>query len=351
MAKQSLLYPYEFSGGMRLGAQKPEDPYDPTNDFSWAASGETDEGYEQFDLRGSATWFQLDFELHARLAAGKLRDLLPPGCDYRRETDLIVSLRCPSSKLRRAIKLDPDPKIDGLWVGDVSLARRDVRSRVEVHSLLVRKTELPSSSGVPTGIAHDRFALLSTGRPISLGVDFAERSIGGAVRMKWEDFRASDHPWRKRHHQDLYFLEVDPEHPILWLNSRHEKLRALLFEKGDAGLDAGLRDLVSGWLAEGVLAQLFHAALGTVREPGTEGEVVLPSGWRGDILRLFLEAMFPDLGDTQEALREAVRLRDSRDGMIPLVGLVSTAAQTAIGSHKVFTEAVRCIERGEREAR
>jgi hypothetical protein len=180
-----------------------------------------------------------------------------------------------------------------------------------------------------------------------VSIDNIERSTEGAIRIRWEDFRDSLNPWRASNDTTLYFLDAVAERPVLWLNSRHSKLKALLLSRSEQGPDAGMRHIVGAWLAETVWTQLFYVALGGAGAEGRENPQSLPEGWRGDVLRQYLSKMFPDEEDPQQALASALRMRANQDEIGALVGLVTTVTQQATRSHNLFAEAVRSLEQGE----
>jgi hypothetical protein len=348
MPRRIQMYPYPVSDGIVLRIKDPWDPTDEEVELDWNPAGDGPEEQLQFDLRGEKQWAELQFGVEARLDTAALAEVLPPKADFRKDAALIVSVRCPSTKLRLALRLDPDPKEDGLWAGDVHLRRKDVRSRIELLPTLTRTTEIPQSAVLPVEVARPRFALLAAGRTFAVQTDYVERTFNSPVKIKWEDFRGSKNPWRAAHGGTLYFLEPDVDEPVLWLNSYTAKLKALLLDRSDNTTDAGLRVVLATWLAETVWMQLFHAALGSVAAPDNDELASLPDGWRGDLLRRYLSIMFPDtVDDVPAALVKALAMRQSRDENATLLALATTATQEIVSSQKQLYDAVRHIERAE----
>lgn len=347
MPKSVQLKPYAITEGIALHIS---DPYDPTSedlDLHWEEKGEDDDQQLRLDLRGNGQWRELHFGIEARLEPSKLESVLPKGADYRTDTALIVSVRCPATKSRYPIRLEADPKEAGLWAGDVHFLRRDVRSRLEFHPALCRTSDIPSSATIREGISRNRNALLGTGRSFVVAVDYVQKNYPGPVRIRWSDFRHSKDSWRSQHKDSLYYLDLDPSEPVLWLNSGTPRMRALLLDRSENTVDSGLRIMLSTWLAETVWMQLFNAALGSIATPASDEGAVLPEGWRGDVLRQYLRIMFPEhINDVSSALNQAVSMRESEDEVYALTGLATTATQETVSTQKQFLTAIRSVEKG-----
>lgn len=339
------IYPYNVaSNAIELRLLDPEDPTNPDLDLEWVSSQVAADEPPRLDLKAHADWRRLAFRVEARLDAKHLEHVLPPRADYRQDTSMLVSVRCPRTKVRYPIELDADASEECRWFGDLEFDRRDVASRLEFHPLLHRRTQIPASAEVPAGVTRRRGALLSFGRPTSATIDETERRPEGWVKIRWEDFRASKNHWRRGNSETLYFLEVDPEEPVLWLNERYKQIRALLFEQNPLGPTGAMHHMFVASIAETVWTQLFNAALGSVERPVGGGELALPGGWRGDLLRTYLPRLFPDIDDNDEALGRAVAMSESGDELGALVGLVTTVTQTLVRSERLFRDAIRCVE-------
>ncbi len=339
MPQTQRLYPYNFSSGLHLRLADPYDPSDESHMFSWGRAATGGDDAESFDLRADREWKSLHVELEAHLSEEELGRLLPKGSALERETALVVSVRCPTTKYRHAVKLTPSA--GGVWKGDLLLARRDLRSRVELQPRLIRTSTLPSA---PEELASHVFAIVAEGRPVRLFLDDVDRPIRGTVRVMWEDFRSSTNEWKKRHHNDLYFLEISDEMPILWLNERHVSLRAVLHDKSRKGINAGLQELMNGWLAEVVWLQLFTSSVGAIHFEPEVDEVVAPLGWRRDVLKAFVAKMYPDLQDETAWLRKLAELWRSPDEVGDLTSRAATVVQTIVRSQQRFTASLRAVE-------
>jgi hypothetical protein len=343
MPAKNQLEPYKLVHGIELRFSDVADTLDEHLKLGFEDAGDEEDGGRRLDLRGER-WNGLVVTVEARLDSQKIASVLAGGRESAGETRMVVSIRCPSTKLRRVVELLKDPADSDAWAGDVRLERRDVRSRVEFHPLLYRTTELPVSRVDVGELAHHRFALLATGQPTSISIDNVERSPGGPISIKWRDFADGRHPWLEKYKQTMYYFEYDEAKPTLWLNSRHRNLRALLFERTEDTVDSGMRRLLSGWFAEVVWLQLFQAAVASLTPESEGGGMEVPDGWRGDVLKKFAINMFPEQ-TTREALSSLAEARASSDQFGVLMGKASSVVQWITGSEKLFTAAVRAAEK------
>src|SRR6266550_322988 len=122
--------PYAVSEALEL---IPSDPYDPTDeelDLTWLVTeteGEGDHRGITLELRKtSVPWRALRVELTSQLAEADLKEILPPTSNLAEDAILVVSVRCPSTKLRRAVVLKAVGP--GKWGGEVIVYRGEVRS-------------------------------------------------------------------------------------------------------------------------------------------------------------------------------------------------------------------------------
>jgi hypothetical protein len=324
----------------------PSDPYDPTNeelDLSWLVTETDAEGDHRgmtLELRKSdAPWRALRVELAAQLEESALKRVLPPTSNLAEDTMLVVSVRCPSTKLRRAVLLKCVGQ--GKWSGQITVHRREVRSTVRLEPRLVRRTALPGADEPLGNVARDRGALIAEGPAVILAIDETARRVPGAIKMGWEDFRVSSHLWRKAHSTNLFFLEIDDE-PLLWLNSVYSQLRAVLYSKADSGTDAVLRRMSNALLAQSVWLKLFTVALNALSLDEETDEVDPPEGWRAIVLTNFLRRIYPGVGK-DEQLRRVMAARGP-DQIGTLMSQAGSVVQEIVGSHSLVAKAIRAAE-------
>jgi hypothetical protein len=337
--------PYRISSDLEL---RIADPYDPTQeelDFRWNARPSEDELSLTFDLSGSEIpWVELRMDLDATLARSELEEILPPGVEpaaVATEARLVVSARCPGSRFRTVVELEPEEP--GTWKGNISLRRASVRNVVELYPMLVRRSNVPQTSAQP-GVALNKGSIIAEGRPIRLIVDASEPPLRNALDIKWEDFRTSAHPWLKDHAADIFFLDVDRPEPRLWLNSRYAALKAALHGHQAAGPEAIVRHLANGLIAQAVWLQLLIGAIGSIETDEELGTVEYGNPWAKNILVSFLPRLLPELAD-DDRLREVSSRFRSASQAAALIAQLGTLVQEHVPTYRLVEDAIRAGER------
>jgi hypothetical protein len=350
MPKQEILYPHEVTQLISLEAKETVDPTNLDLELTWSKARDTDEGEHVLDLRGKGpsaetaldAWRELRFEVEARLRASELARILPAGSDFRESTLLMLSVRCPTTKIRMPVVMDADPQTAGLWRGDIHLRRHDVKSRVEIQPFLARKTKIPDDVELPGAFARFAGATIGAGEPLVIQIDQAAASVACPFSIRWIDFRhASAGSWLNTHHASLFHVRfAGAQRPEVLLNSEHGKLRAILDANPGTGIQGALQKLLNLGIAEAVWMQLFNAAVAGISRDSDTDVVDEPEGWRAEVLAPFLTTMFPDQ-DHQERVRAIADAREDADAMAVLVSQATTVAQKLVDAQALFAAAAR----------
>jgi len=341
MLPSKSVPPHAIKATLRMTPGDTEDVANPDTEFTWTDGGEDDEGRPVLDLQGDE-WWRLLVGFEVRADSATLQSVLPPRASAADDTQMLLSIQCPSTKVRRSILMTQDEGGVPKWRADVDLERRDVRSRVIVRAMLCRKND--DLSGVSTDTATRKNSLIAFGGPVVLMVDHVTRGVQSLVEFRSADFRASALEALKGHPRNLYYLDIRGSGPIVWVNSGHRRFHSVFREEGSTGYGAALRDLTRLWLGESVWTQLFHAALGELDALDRDPDPTLPDDWRGQCLRVFLERLFPDEATTQDQLRLALEMRESQDSSSVLVSMASAVAQDIVRARDLFDSAVRLAE-------
>lgn len=291
MPRALTFTPYLVSGNLELHIAKFEDLT--TNAVQhYPHTSLNMEGLEsEYDLSGDG-WVSLRLFLEATLPHKALEELLPPGSDPAEDTLLIVTLSCPATKTRRAILLESSGK--GRWHGTADMHRLNVKNVVSVRPRLVRRNHAPAAT-VPVAYATKAASIIAEGQEVRLVVDRGKQPFKGGLDVRWEDFQGSESAWRKAHANALFSLSADGDEPVLWLNSRHSRLRGILHSNEEAGSSRVMKNLLLAIIAESVWYQLSFAAIVGLERDEETNEVNLPSGWRGMVISRLLPYLYPDV--------------------------------------------------------
>ncbi len=340
------LTPYSVSHELELHLA---DPYDPTQedlDLRWLLTTEdSDDFLHTFNLKESPRpWRQLRLQLEASLPEKALDEVLPSGSDLKSDTILTVSVRCPSTKLRKGTVLELTES--GRWTGEISVDRFEVRNVIELYPILARRTDLPTTGrdGLPLAVSHGE--TIGEGRALRIVADESRRPVRGALRVLWEDFRASDHPWRKDHSSDIHFVDLSGDDPTLYLNSRYASWRAALHTAAPNGVDAVIRHLGNALVAQTVWLQLFLYSAGSIELDEELQNVEAPSDWRYAAVDTLAKGLFPELSE-EDRLRELAEGLRNPDQIGALLTRAGTIAQEAVRTYRLTETAIRAGERRE----
>lgn len=351
MPRRDVIYPFEVTTGIDL---VPSGTFDPTNrelQLEWAERVDN-EGARVLDLRGIgpsaddalAGWRELTFEVQAYIRPTELSKVFPSGTDYRESSAVLLSVRCPSTRMRLPVLLEPDTKTPGRWNGEVHLRRHEVRSRIEIQGFLVRTTSIPASVPLTGNYARFQGATVGVGAALTVQVDQSAARGKSPFRIRWVDFRAGN-DWLKANHSTLFYLSIEGEIPELLLNSAHREFRAILEADPRQGINAALQKLLNMGIAQTAWLQLFHAAAASITIDETTEDAEVPEGWRSDVLNVFLPRMFPEIDDQPTRVKDVARMRTSLDEVGVMIGLATTVAQKLVDAQKLFSAAQKAAQK------
>ena len=261
-------------------------------------------------------WDTLTVELELTVSEELLGAVLPPHERVSAPVAALVIVRCSDTKLRRGVVAEAPPGGVGVHVARVRVVHDEVRGGVELVPQLVRKRSARTPAG---GFASVEGARLARARPWEVRLEPERSPEGRFLDVRYRSF--SDDAVLMAVGDNLYQLECDQEAPILWVNSDHARIAAILNDRATTGRRARLREVFFDVIAQGVWTQLFLRAAMDVVE---RDEVVYP--WEDAVLRELLPLMYPG-PRTHPARRR--RLVDSMDqlGIVGTVERLDSALQ------------------------
>jgi hypothetical protein len=246
---------------------------------------------------------------------------------------VVVVAQCGPTNSRQAVTLK---QIDGepRWSGRLELDRTSWFGRIEIRTAVTATV-----SGVPT-------RLIGEGNTWSVLLDDLPRPpINGALMIRWENFDdPADNNLRvlKLYKNDAFFLHLDPDAPILYLNSAFEGLFSLLQDRRrrPAGEQA-LHDETRGAIATEVWLGLFNAALQSIEHE--DGVPRWPaSEWQKTVLELVFERMYPEKA-ADDSLEEVATALMEPDGASAVQQLALPAVAAHAGASRLLRDAIRRI--------
>jgi hypothetical protein len=266
---------------------------------------EWDEAALTCDLSDGSNWATADIAFTVKPAEGAawVPDLLPEGERKTPAVGLVGSLHCSSTFLRR--RVDGTVNVDarsGRLV--VSLKRAELKGKVDLTVYVVRVADQDAD----LRYASDKSARLIDSRTVTLYIDAPEQRLGPGLKIEWENFTDSKHPFRRQRAGALFHLDTVGE-PKLFLNSDADPdLCAVLKEQAPRGRKATVRNALFAAIGVPVWEGLVRAALGSVPE---EGDDLPEPGWQRNVLQQVARVAEPDCDDLEAARRF---VRDLRHG-------------------------------------
>ncbi|MFH8792370.1 hypothetical protein [Streptomyces sp. NPDC017941] len=231
--------------------------------------------------------------------------------------------------------LTPDAGGGREWVGNLDLRRADHvgRATLAVHVV-----------ATVGGITGRMIAESDNNWYVDVDSDRPTRSQ--PFDIKEVGFR--DGPlWLRRFREVPWVVDSSGRLPTVHINTDFEGVTEIL--AGDGGSMAGtVHELLVAQMATDVWTAVFHTALGDL-EVEDDGTPVLPSNWRGEVLREMLPDVMPDL-PVEEALRDVHRRRTGASGWVDLQPRIHYAAARKAEVPRALSTAVRDVDRFSRES-
>ncbi len=325
---EELLYPYQVLGSIpRLTVSNPRLDGHPHGDLL------PREGL--VDLHSiEGPWIRVRLRASLQLPAERLAQVTD-------EHHVVCTVHCPSTNLRYAVVMEPDPGRAGSYSAEVELERLLLHQRARVEAVV---------AGTVAGI-EDRY--LARSNPIDVHIaSLRIPDISGDLDIAWRHFDKEQEGLPALDaalHDQLSSLELDrPEGPRLWLNSSVTGLRRLLDERlGRPELEAAVRATVFDAIATSATMAMFGASVAAATELVEEDGPPWPGEWQEEVLRSLLPLMYPER-EVDDALEQVVENQDGaggKDVQMRAHGAVARLLKTNTNSKK----AIKALEKQEND--
>ncbi|WP_225336239.1 hypothetical protein [Halomicrobium urmianum] len=265
--------------------------------------GNLDEDDQFLSLVDEGNWESLELEGTVSVEQDTVEEIFP--FDEWEETPgrLALVKENPLAMSRDRQILADSPLDGGTYEFTMSINRDDHRGRVKIKPFLTR-TEKGGSGG--SKHASKIGARVADG--LSWIVRLDEREDGGSLLMPIiEDFSDYDSFPDENH---IHYLSLEaPRNPQLYLNQEHPQVVEVLNNTGATGGPPRLRDVLYDYIEHSVWTQLL---MQTARDTSPDtGEPEYR--WQEDVLDIFLDDLYPDLGEDEAAIRLAEDVRSHVD--------------------------------------
>lgn len=284
-----------------------------------------------------------DLERRGWETATLLVEVVGPGSELGRfdesDADLgaLVVLHCAPSNSRQTVRLSRSDEEPARWSGWIEVNRSHWYERIELRSFMTATVE---------DIPH---RIVGTAEPWMLHLDDRERSsVHGSIRVRWEDFTQPDvdPTFLRQYREDPWYVILDPDEPILYLNQGFIGLEPLLGDRRrrDAA-ERVLHDQTRASIAAEVWIAMFNSAMAGVER--VEDTIQWPDGWREVVLRALLTRMYPE-SNLEDAVEELWRSREQPNGIAEVQQLLLPAAAQQVGAPKLLRKGITTLGTEER---
>ncbi|KRE65821.1 MULTISPECIES: hypothetical protein [Micrococcaceae] len=251
------------------------------------------------------------------------------------EPTAVVQIICSYSNSRRVVALPADTHSPGRWHGSVMLARDEWYGRATMRALATATVD---------EVAH---RVIGSSEPWVLSFDDLPPSpVHGSLAVQWVDFPNDAEHGLKPFKNDPQHLRLDPEAPVLYLNSGFEGLEALLGDrKRRPHAEQALHDSTRANIAGDAWQAMFVTALEDVEIDPETGMPEWPTQeWRVVVLKTLFPRIYPHLGP-EDALVEAVQARGSGESFSELLERLLPAAAMQVGTSAFLRRGIALLEK------
>ena len=271
--------------------------------------------------------------------------LLPPEETGNPPVGVRLLCRGKESRKRFVVNLTGDGTV---YSGELNLDMNDYAGELICSIAVVRTTRMEVA--VP-GYASDRGAILAWSEERRILFDAPPKPQGNCLEVLWENFPESVDPWRKRHPDNLFALDLHGARPRIVLNEAIQLARTVLDSAGSHGAKARVRDAAfsmivhQGWSS---LVSVSLARLATVKRDypdegaDTPAEILIKDleEWQGIILQDWSRYLFPD-EDPATALENMTAAAGEHGKTLEIMGKLPNAIQARFRTYRSFEGLVK----------
>jgi hypothetical protein len=239
-----------------------------------------------------------ELRLAITVEAALLDATFPPTERARPLGQVVVLATCAATRVRRSIVFSDGVLAAGRMETNIELRAQELSGTMDLAPMLVRSTE---RRGTDDGYASAAWTRVASGRGIEVRIDAARPLHGEYLDTRYESF-AEKGPPQFPYATALYQLDCDSDTPVLWLNTDHQRVSAVLEAAGTVGRAARLRDLLFQHIGVSIWTRLFWRSAHAVRETD---ETLYE--WQDAVLARLLPKLYreePDAESRIEALRD-----------------------------------------------
>ena len=211
------------------------------------------------------------------------------------------------------------------WNGKLEFSRNDVGAALRLCAFVTRSKDSISS---PSGFANESGLRLAKSPEWVVQIDPRSLPPGKSMQVKWMNFKTCSDLRLNQAYENIYFLDLDQNVPILYLNEDVQDLKPILSREGHIGAVAAMRDALFHSIAQPVWLSLILISVTTQHED----ETARPE-WQQSVLRRIAPVLYPDLGEAN-AIKKLLADGQNPQAHILLLQRLTTTIQTMLDLKK-----------------
>ena len=264
-----------------------------------------DRDTRQVDVRAveADRWDEAEVRVSVTGPAAELQERTADWSDV----DAVAVVECRHSNTRISADLDPDKDVLGRWTGVLRVERTELFGRASLRASVVATVE---------GTAN-RLVGPAEAWAFSFDDDLPPSPLTGSIKVQWMNFKEPDEglDYLKQYDADAFFLRLDPDDPVVYLNRGFEGLEPLLADRRNRRkADKALHDVTRTNIAADVWMGLFNSCIEAAAIDEDTGLPLWPDrAWQKAVLETLLGRMYPDRSH-EEALVEVLEAKNDSDG-------------------------------------
>ena len=326
----NILYPYDTLvgdveiqvGDAKIDGQKlPDDCFEP------------DRRLVAIEAAERQRWQTAKIEIHVTAPQTEIRSFVKRNADPR----AIAVIGGSRTNARQPVTLTRDPTNPAKWSGTATIDRPFWFGRLSLTATIV---------GDVDGVSG---RIIGTSEPWTIALDDVPRPpVRGNIDVTWDNFKEPKFlPELTQFASEPFFLHLDPERPVLYLNEGFIKLRALFDERRRRNRDVQvLHDQTRVNFASASWAAMFNVALAAAIEASDDEDDVTEwpdSEWQKNALEILLNRMYEER-TPDDALGEVVTLLRQGEGLAAVHEQVLPAISEQVGAARILRASITKLD-------
>jgi len=295
------------------------------------------------DLTAFPNWSVADIAVEAEIAPSMSETVLPKNEQTEKPWRVVVaavSLMGSARQIgwRQSERLAPSDAAGLHWAGKLEFQRSDLGAAIRLRAFVTRAQ--PPTLPLP-GYANEPSMRLAQSEEWVIQIDPRSILPGKSMKVEWANFKTSLDSRLNKTSDSLYFLGLDQDMPILYLNEDIQDFKAVLTKPGHIGSAAAIRDTLFRSIAQPIwLTLALESATSHWDDESNRPE------WQQSVLQQIAPKVYPD--DSAEVAVEKL-VADGRDRqgqtllLQRLIPVIQNSLELKKTTTRLFKDALRSI--------